>query len=406
MRLPYIAWVLFATSVLASAQPAPARVDTILLKDGSRIEGHVKDQVRGQYAVIEVSDGSVRTITWDRISEVVVWSKPAEPPTLPPGPVAPSAVAPSPAAPPRPAAAFEVTTGQPLRIGHPKKKKVMRVATTIAFEATKDGAGIGRTVKCTTNGDQTCKESEQLTIGREGPKATYSSETDCSKKPGSGACTETKAVGVSAAGIGASYTKEEVVAVDESSRPSGSVNFSLTGSVGGGFGNPSGLDVAIFMTNLDANLKLLKGGPFPKRAGGNWVGFAFEPTAGFLFQSVNTSGSIAGTSISSTSSATGFRGGVSAGLQLMHFNQLDSKSLKQRGVGVFLGAFVGYQQTQSSDGMGGMTSSGAASVGPQLDIVFPSYNPGTAKYSSASLNFMVLPTGDFIFITVGFADSF
>ncbi len=390
--------------------PAPAgavKPDAIVLKDGTRIEGRVREQVRGQYAVIEVTNGPVRTITWDKIDEVIVWSTPgaATAPVAPPPPPQQQ--------PPVDAGALgdgadDGTTGRALHIGHKKnQKKVRRVSTTIGFTANKDGAGISRTVKCSTNGDPTCKETEALTVGREGPKATYSAETDCSKKPGTDECKETKAIGVSGAGIGASFTKEELVAVDEEHRPSGSVNFSLTGLVGGGVGTGMESGIGVFITNLDMNLKMLTGGKFPKKTGGNWVGLALEPTLGFVFEAINIPAmNIDGFETSpSSSTSAGFRVGASAGLQIMHFNKMN-ESLKQRGIGVFLGAFVGYQETSTSDGMGGMTTSGNSSIGPQLEIVFPSFNPGTAKYSSSSLNFMILPTGDFVFISVGFADTF
>jgi hypothetical protein len=109
---------------------------------------------------------------------------------------------------------------------------------------------------------------------------------------------------------------------------------------------------------------------------------------------------------SGTSTAKGVRAGSSVGLQLMHFGKMDDKTLKQRGIGVFLGLFAGYQSTSSSNGDGTSTTTSSSSVGPQVNLVFPNYNAGTAKYKSSSLNFMILPTGDFVFVSVGFATVF
>jgi hypothetical protein len=391
------------------SQPAPApqpasRLDSILLKDHTKIEGHVKEQVRGQYVVIDVANGPTRTISWDQIAEVTVWSgAPASPAPVPAAPGAAPAPAPAPAV-----TGSTALTGKALDLGKKKNGKlVQRVSTTTAMNVNKEGASLSRTVTCKSGNDQTCKETEALTIGSGGPKATYSSEVDCSKTPGSDLCKETKELGVSAAGFGASMTKEQVVAVDEKHRPSQSINFSITANVGGGFGSLDGVDVGIFFSSFDAALKIIAGGQFPKKAGGNWAGFAIEPDAGFVLEAVTISGTtINGFSVpGSTSEATGFRVGGTVGVELVHFNQLNEKTLKQRGIGVLLGLFLGYQETaETNNGM--TTSNGDFTYGPELDLVFPNFNPGTAKYSSSSLNFMVLPTGDVIFITLGYSTSF
>ncbi len=51
-------------------------------------------------------------------------------------------------------------------------------------------------------------------------------------------------------------------------------------------------------------------------------------------------------------------------------------------------------------------SSSDVQIGPQINVIFPSYNAGTAKYKQSSLNFMILPTGDNVFISIGYASSF
>ena len=352
-----------------------------MLKNGTRIEGTIKQQTPGQFVTIQGFDGATRTIIWDTIAEVVVWSGNGN--VIAPGaPAVPTAI-----------------TGKSLKIGGKKNKKpVLKVSKTVDANVTKEGFTLGRSVTCTSDNDPTCKERVQASIGRDGPKASYTSEKDCSKNPGSDVCTETKQMGVSGKGFGASFTKEEVVKLDETKRKSGAVNIAFTGMVGGGFSTDPNNTTGIFISNLDMNLKILGGGKFPTSKGGGWAGFAFEPSIGFVLMSIS-SGDFTG-------SGSGWRAGTSAGLQFMKFGKLDEKTLKQRGFGVFLGAFLGYQYTQFT--FNGMTQpgSGSESIGPQINLVFPSYNPRTAKYKSSSLNFMILPTGDFVFVTVGFATSF
>jgi hypothetical protein len=344
--------------------------------------------VRGQYVVIEAG-GAVRTLMWDAIAEVIV-TKETEERLSHPAPKGGLVGATTSIVSNMPAGTGAANTGKPLKLAKKNsKKKIIKTTTTNALNVNKEGAAFTHTVKCTTNDDPTCKEQLAVNVNKDGPKVTYSSETDCAHQPG-GVCKDTRELGISKAGFGASATHEEAVAIDDNKRPSSAQTFSMTALVGFDVGSSA----QIFITNLDANYKILTGGKFPGKAGGNWFGFAAEPTVGFVL--------LAFSGFGMTSTGTGFRIGSSAGLEVLHFGKLDDKNLKQGGIGGFLGLYAGYQAVS----VGGGDSSGDFQIGPQLELVFPSYNAGTAKFKSQSVNFMVLPTGDSVFISLGYATSF
>jgi hypothetical protein len=66
--------------------PAP-KPGVIVLKDKTKVQGNIVRQEPGQYVIIDLPDGSEKTIPWDRISEVnVMAAKPQPAPAPSPAP--------------------------------------------------------------------------------------------------------------------------------------------------------------------------------------------------------------------------------------------------------------------------------------------------------------------------------
>ncbi len=66
--------------------PAPKH-GMVVLKDRSKLEGNIVRQEPGQFVIIDLADGSEKTIPWDRVSEVdIVAAKPQAPPAPAPAP--------------------------------------------------------------------------------------------------------------------------------------------------------------------------------------------------------------------------------------------------------------------------------------------------------------------------------
>jgi len=66
--------------------PAP-KPGIIVLKDKTKVQGNIVRQEPGQYVIIDLPDGSEKTIPWDRILEVdIVAAKPQPAPAPTPAP--------------------------------------------------------------------------------------------------------------------------------------------------------------------------------------------------------------------------------------------------------------------------------------------------------------------------------
>jgi hypothetical protein len=207
--------------------------------------------------------------------------------------------------------------------------------------------------------------------------------------------TQSQGIVVGQSGLGAGYTKETVEKVKEPS--SSSINFQLDGGFMAGVGSTS----LTLGGQINASLPILVGGKFPGSEGGSWWGLRLVPTVGIL-------GGAFGTTDGSDEHGSLFawKVGGTAAVQYLHFGTLDPQTLKQHGFGIALGGYAGAQGSTvnvSVMGMSNSSSSTDGSYGPSLDITFPSYNAGTAKYSSLNILLFVLPTGDFTFFTASFA---
>jgi hypothetical protein len=342
---------------VAHAMPAEAGVvasastDVVVLLDMTRIEGRVLDLVPGRVVRIETADG-FRTLQWTEVLEVIT------------------------TAPKRAASAPGDVEGPPGE-GDPT------IITRTTANASGRGASFKRTRECAGKEDEPkCRETIEAKIDEGGPRASYASEADCSKDPGNVRCRERTNVDVGKAGISASYKQEKVERVKV--RPSSSVNFGLDLSGGGVFGD----GFHTWLVGSAVKMPILVGSRFPDAKGGGWFGVSFEPSAAFFGAFTDASGS--------TSTSYQMRFGGSVGLQAMHFGSMDQKTLKQSGFGVRLGGFAG------ANGNGGQGDlSWSPSYGPELGLVFPSYNAGTAKYSALAINAMVLPLKDSVTFVAG-----
>jgi hypothetical protein len=185
---------------------------------------------------------------------------------------------------------------------------------------------------------------------------------------------------------GVAVTQEEVKRVKEP--PSSVVNVAL--DIGGG--TILGLaDTTIGFANADLKVKILAGGKFPGPDGGMWNGIIFEPQVSLLAVALQTPTIIAGAQFPGKTSATfGFQAGGAVGWQFLTFGTMSEGGLKQHGFGLELGGYLG--ATGVNPPSGSMQVN--ASYGPVVGLSFPTYNAGTARYSSFSITFFVLPTGD------------
>lgn len=67
--------------------PAAPKHGIVVLKDRTKLEGNIVRQEPGQFVIIDLADGSEKTIPWDRVSEVdIVAAKPQAPPAPVPAP--------------------------------------------------------------------------------------------------------------------------------------------------------------------------------------------------------------------------------------------------------------------------------------------------------------------------------
>jgi hypothetical protein len=189
---------------------------------------------------------------------------------------------------------------------------------------------------------------------------------------------------------GATVTQETVKSVKEP--PSSVVNVAL--DIGGG--TILGLsNITIGFANADLKVKILAGGKFPGPDGGMWNGIIFEPQVSLMAVAISQSQPtiIAGAQFpgnNSTSAAFGFQAGGAVGWQFLTFGTMSEGGLKQHGFGLELGGYLG--ATGVNPPSGSMQIN--ASYGPVVGLSFPTYNAGTASYSSFAITFFVLPTGD------------
>ncbi len=92
----------------------------------------------------------------------------------------------------------------------------------------------------------------------------------------------------------------------------------------------------------------------------------------------------------STSATFGFQAGGAVGWQFLHFGTMSEGGLKQHGFGLELAGYLGATGVNPPSGSLQVN----ASYGPVIGLSFPTYNAGTASYSSFAITAFILPTGD------------
>lgn len=337
--------------------------DLLELRDGTTLEGKITSYEEGKQVVVQLADGSSQTVSWSQLRRVERRSPaPARPSVLElpprPGPSAPATLSATPSAPhDRPA------TG--------------RQAGSVKV----DTSGVDVTRDC-ADGDRACQE--QLTLRNQQGKAElqYKSEKDCSE--GDEECKQRVQASLGNGGLGVSYSRETVKAVREPR--SSSTDFLL--SLGGVYG--TGDNIEIKGGNVALGFRTIAGGTFPREQGGGWAGFYLEPNAAFTI--ANSTVKFGSQELSSSYRTLNLQSGL--GFQFMYFGALGKDSQKQNGFGLALGGTVGTSIPLEGGG------DPSATYGPQISLLFPSYNPGTADFSSTNITVLILPL-DIFLVTVG-----
>lgn len=234
------------------------------------------------------------------------------------------------------------------------------------------------------------------TVSRDG-LATTTTE-DCTD-PSSVRCTRTTDASLGAGGVALSQTTERVVAVHEQPSSVSQRGVQLSMVLG------SGENVTILGGSFGAQVRMLSGSQFPGGAGGGWSGFFLEPSAAISVTSVETTTprvcfrptSCTGGTTEKTTVGSAMLG-ASAGFQFMHFDEMDATSREQSGLGLALGV----QAAATVPFEGGETST---SFGPVISLLRPSYNPGTARLETDSLNLFIVPNDDLFLMVLGYSGS-
>lgn len=239
-------------------------------------------------------------------------------------------------------------------------------------------------------------QQTQTKVTRDG--VTSTTTEDCTDEH-SVRCTRTRDLEVGAGGLALSETTERVVAVHEQPSSASQSGLQLSMILG------SSETVTILGGSFGAQLRFLSGDRFPGGTGGSWTGFFVEPSATVSVTSVETTSPrvcvgpsvcSGGTSTSTTVGSAMF--GASAGLQFMHFDEMDAASREQSGLGLALGvqaaATVPFEDGETS-----------TSFGPVISLLRPSYNPGTARLETDSLNLFVVPDDDLFLMVIGYSGS-
>ena len=86
------------------------------------------------------------------------------------------------------------------------------------------------------------------------------------------------------------------------------------------------------------------------------------------------------------------------GVQYMQFDPLAAGTLEQSGFGIA----VGIQAAAVIPLEDGETTT---SIGPAFSLLRPTYNPGTARIETDSLNLFLLPSDSFFMMILGYSGS-
>ncbi len=221
---------------------------------------------------------------------------------------------------------------------------------------------------------------------------------DCAPDAG-GRCTRTTTTNIGASGLRIESTREAVVAVHAPISGANQSGFSLALLLG------SGDNLELVGGTFGAQLRMLNGETFPGVDGGGWLGFFVEPAAqvSVMNSSVTTPGTCyaAGRCTSTTTADTTSGSAMlaaTAGLQYMHFDAMDAATRVQSGLGLAVGvqgaAMIPFEDGETT-----------TSYGPAFSLLKPTYNPGTARLETDSLNVFILPSESLFMMMIGYSSS-
>ncbi|MEO8183154.1 MAG: hypothetical protein ABI895_30350 [Deltaproteobacteria bacterium] len=275
-----LAATLFA--ILLSLSAGSARADTVILKDGKRLEGTIKVQEFGKYVVIVLANGAQKTVMWDDLKEIEITAVEANgtgaPAAAPEAPVQPSG--------PKP----------------PKYKKTGK-APAVGAETTSDR------VECSEN-EPACRTQPDVRVQPAVAAPPPVSSPVLPPAPSAGAL-KLDEPNIGALPLGPPRTGGGQLGVI--------TNFVVF---------PSAAATTVGMS-FGLDYRLFTGPPFPDEGGGGWNGFFFDPTAQLTVIDV---------------AKTWYFGALldaTAGFQWIGFAPVDPTSHEQGGFGVAAGVHVG-----------------------------------------------------------------
>jgi hypothetical protein len=242
----------------------------------------------------------------------------------------------------------------------------------------------------------TTTSTTHTTVSRDGVSSTTTE--DCAD-PNSVRCTRTGDVELGPGGVAISETTERVVAVSEPPSSATQSGLQLSMVVG------SGENLSILGGSVGGQIRVLSGDTFPGGRGGGWTGFFLEPALAVTVTSIETTSprvcvrpSVCTGGTTDASTVGSMMLAASAGLQFMHFDEMDPATREQGGLGLALGV----QAAATKPFEDGETST---SFGPVISLLRPSYNPGTARLETDSLNLFIVPSDDLFLMVLGYSGS-
>lgn len=335
---------LFATVVALSA--GSARADTVVLKDGKRLDGSVKVQELGKYVVIILASGAQKTVMWDDLKEVEI---------TPPG----------------------ASGTAPAAVGPLQQKDETRADTSMV-ETTAPHIPSER-VECSPH-EPACRVERTVHVERQ-LAARPLAATGCST--GGGQSCSPPAPAPAPVGPDAGPTAPPVAAAVVARPLSGGAQVGVMGNF---LVYPSAAATSIGAT-LGLDYRLFSGGAFPDEKGGPLSGVFFDPCAQLTLIEVADTWS-AGALLDTT-----------AGLQWLAFNPADPVSHDQGGLGLAVGAEAGmvvpFGEGESSFTYGGV-----------LSLLLPAYTHATNSWRTDQFNFFVLSAAGGIVLLIGGQSNF
>jgi hypothetical protein len=237
----------------------------------------------------------------------------------------------------------------------------------------------------------TAPTTTQQTTSQDGSTSVRITE-DCAKNPELERCKRETTVSTGPGGIGVGGVYERRVRILEP--PSTVISFAIEGGFLYGRSLGDGPEFHLYGGGGAIGAKILTGGgPLPGTGGGSWSGVAIDPRANFHG---------AGIYIPDLETGAGFTtggGNLAISYQWLRYGSMDPVDLRQHGIGFHAGYSAGVQFTRVYSGESQPIET-QFQHGPQFGMLFPEYNAGTSKLVAGFFNVMILPTGDFLFITI------